>query len=201
MSNYIWDNFLGLVIVTASVSLSVFMLVFSIGLFVGERPDRVTLARFFGLLLGLATIGVVSGYSGGLSREAAVGDIIPAALALLGGVAAFLFGVDQSRGFTVSVCAICFGVSLHFGFGIGADERVQHDNASALRTYCFSTFTDADLVSNPDALAFHRTIMGNECAAIIAYTIVKSTFVDSDYQEDLARRARAAFEVWSPRTQ
>ncbi len=67
------------------------------------------------LLFALALIGACAGLAGGMSRAAAVGDIIPAFLGLLGAVAVYLFGVDQSRGVVASFGAAALSISLFVG--------------------------------------------------------------------------------------
>jgi hypothetical protein len=57
-----------------------------------------------------------------------VGDVIPAALALVGGVAAYLFGVDRSKGLVASFCAAAFALSLGIGYAAGAGNRCVTDN-------------------------------------------------------------------------
>ena len=69
--------------------------------------------RTVGLLLfALALVGACAGFAGGMSRAAAVGDVIPAFLGLFG---LYLFGVDQTRGIVASFGAVALSISLLVG--------------------------------------------------------------------------------------
>ena len=71
------------------------------------------------LLFGVAILGATAGFAGGMSRDGAVGVIIPGALTLVGGVAIYLFGADTTKGAAVSLTAGCFALFI----GIAAAER------------------------------------------------------------------------------
>src|SRR5262245_33963646 len=75
-------------------------------------------------------LGFVTGEVMGISREAAVGSVVPAVLTLLGGVAVYLVG---SKGVeaqaNVSAMVLCFAVALLVGSSFGAEERGQYDYA------------------------------------------------------------------------
>lgn len=99
-------------------------------------------AQIFVLLLGLGILGSVSGYTGGISREAAVASIIPAVLAIAGGLSAYLFGIDRSRGAIASIAIVAFTLALLFGFAFGASVRSDIDRNDPLREACFKLFFD-----------------------------------------------------------
>tara|TARA_R110002126_G_scaffold79509_1_gene197209 strand:+ start:16291 stop:16911 length:621 start_codon:yes stop_codon:yes gene_type:complete len=106
------------------------------------------------LMLALAVIGTTAGLSGGMSRIGVVGDIYPAALTFVGAGAAYLFGIDRTRGTIVSVCAIVFTIGLFFGYSAGADRRNVGDETRALRKVCLDALTDGDFATNE--AAFNR---------------------------------------------
>ena len=95
-----------------------------------------------GLIAGLAMLGCISGYLGGLSRTAAVGEIIPAALALAGGAAAYLFGADRSKGLIASICALALGLSLFLGFVTSTVKRGKVEAFQAHLTFCRDVLRD-----------------------------------------------------------
>ena len=97
------------------------------------------------LLFGLSVLGSVAGYTGGLSRETAVPQIIPAVLALAGSASAYLFGIDRSRGAIASLSVIAFGVALLFGFMFGADIRSDVERNQEMREACYKLFFDPAL--------------------------------------------------------
>ena len=126
------------------------------------------LAPMLGLIAGLAMLGLVSGYAGGLSRTAAVGDIIPAALALAGGAAAYLFGTDRSKGIIASICALAFGLSLFLGFTSSAIKRGTVEAFQNHLTFCRGVLSDADILSNDEAFVRVVTLYGESCAGVMA---------------------------------
>ena len=161
-----------------------------------ENLDVTLAVRLGTLLFALALVGIVSGYSGGLSREAAVGDIIPAALTLLGGVAIYLFGVDQSRGTIVSIGAIAFAAALFFGFSLGSEKRNSRDAFELLQTHCLSIFREADLLADGAALALDPDSMGRVCSGVVARIAVDAEFVSTKDQRNLANKLEAAIDTW-----
>lgn len=196
MPAYITANFWVLLQIALTTSCVVGLISLALSRFTFGKETWEHVARLVGLLLGVAIIGAVSGYSGGLSREAAVGDIIPAALALLGGAAAYLFGVNESRGIIASLCAISFAVSLHFGFALGAEERIQHDSHATLREHCLRTFTNPELIEQPNALSAHIGIFGPVCSQVMARLAVDAKFVASSDQGSLATQVENVLDTW-----
>lgn len=117
--------------------------------------DRRTVAmgRELSVLVGsLAIFGAVAGYAGGLSRAAAVGDIIPAVVGLAGGVAVYLFGVDRSKGTVASVALAAFTIALFLGYAFGSDVRGDNDRNMAIRDACLGLFYDPDTFATADRL-------------------------------------------------
>lgn len=120
-----------------------------------------------GLIAGLAMLGTVAGYAGGLSRTAVVGDIIPAALALAGGAAAYLFGTDRSKGLIASICAVAFGAALFLGFASGAAKRGTIETWQATVSFCRDWTTDSDILSDDKAWFRAATLYGDLCTQIL----------------------------------
>ena len=77
----------------------------------------------FLIVFTMTTIGGLSGYLGGASRVGTVGDIVPAFIGLLGGVAAYLFGIKSENREIVALSVLGFSVTLFMGFAYGADSR------------------------------------------------------------------------------
>ena len=117
-----------------------------------KSVSRRDIGRIFVLLGALALFGGIAGYAGGMSREAAVGDIIPAVLGLAGGLAAYLFGVDSSRGAIASIGLVAFTTSLFFAYSFGADRRAVTDRNSDVREACFNLFFDPATYASPVTL-------------------------------------------------
>ena len=117
------------------------------------------------LLFGVAMLGATAGFAGGMSREAAVGSIIPAALTLVGGISVYLFGADNTRGAAVSLTAACFALALFLGYSSSSQLRAIGDEFRDLRDRCVAAYVDPDLLK--DAATFERfeAAMGSKCAA------------------------------------
>ncbi|WP_415402623.1 hypothetical protein [Tateyamaria sp. SN3-11] len=121
-----------------------------------------------GLIAGLAMLGCISGYLGGLSRTAAVGEIIPAALALAGGAAAYLFGADRSKGLIASICALALGLSLFLGFVTSTVKRGKVEAFQAHLTFCRDVLRDGDIMADTEAFVRVISLHGESCAGVIA---------------------------------
>lgn len=148
----------------------------------GLRPLREngeTLRTIVVLALGLAVLGAVSGVAGGMSRESAVGDIIPAALALVGGVAIYVFGADTSKGLISSCSAVAFAISLGVGYAGGAEMRSEGDFARTTHDFCLAELSDPDLLGDDKAYCRFLSVFGETCASAIATGITHNTEVQS----------------------
>lgn len=136
-----------------------FIVPFVISLFL-QRTEWKKLAS---LLFALALVGACAGVAGGMSRSAAVGDIIPAFLGLLGAVAVYLFGVDQSRGVIASYGAVALSIALMFGYTNGAASRLIPEDHRDIRGICAKAYTDSELLGDDKAFERFQNRMGNLC--------------------------------------
>ncbi len=98
-----------------------------------KPPFKQTFSRafilYFGVGIPIALIGYASGYLTGLSRSPAIGNLLPAVLALIGGVSVYAFGADASYRFVVGYCATLLVVTLFYGTESGSFEREVHREA------------------------------------------------------------------------
>jgi hypothetical protein len=85
------------------------------------------LGIFVGAPFGI--IGMTSGYMTGLSRVGAVSGLVPACLALVGGVAAYLFGKGGKSAALAAFAVVNFSVMTMLGGLIGGRERVETESA------------------------------------------------------------------------
>lgn len=115
------------------------------------------------LLLALALVGASAGLAGGMSRSPAVGEIIPAVLSLLGGVAVYLFGVNQSKGLTASFGAAALAISLLLSYAAGSIFRATPEDHREVRGLCAAAYTNADLLKDEAAFTRFREKMGKWC--------------------------------------
>jgi hypothetical protein len=123
------------------------------------------------LILGMSAVGTCAGFSGGLSREPAVGAIIPAMFGILGGVVVYLFGVDRKGGAMASLMAACLSVSLFVSFVVSAQYRNYNDELRDLRTHCIAAYTDGKIIGNPAALAAFETRFLPYCSSALDWNL------------------------------
>lgn len=81
----------------------------------------------FGAALSFGALAYASGYLAGISRVAVLGQLLPASLGLIGGVAVFMFGKDDGNRTAVGVAITSFSACLFIGFLNGGEDRVQRD--------------------------------------------------------------------------
>lgn len=136
--------------------------------FVFQRKEWKTVTP---LLFALALVGSCAGLAGGMSRAAAVGDIIPAFLGLLGAVAVYLFGVDQSRGVIASFGAATLSISLFVGYTIGSEYRNLPEDHRDIRAHCTRAYTSAELLKDEAAFERFKSQMGRLCNAAMHWNI------------------------------
>lgn len=125
------------------------------------------------LVVGLAVLGAVAGYAGGTSRVGVVGDIIPAALALAGGVSVYLFGVDPSKGVIASICAVAFSLALGLGYAAGAGDRRAPETYSAWTEACRNAFMSPDILASDAASKRLVAYFGETCSAVLGNDIAR----------------------------
>lgn len=131
-----------------------------------DRMDQ--LSGVLVLILGVSIIGAVADVTGGMSREGVVGDIVPAALGLLGGVAVYLFGGKRGEGRIASVSAAAFALSLGFGYASAATQRVNSDRYLTSLEFCSGAMRDADLLRDSQAYCRFATNFGAQCGWVMA---------------------------------
>lgn len=74
-------------------------------------------------LLAFAMLGLVVGNLAGLSREPALGAVLPAVLSLIGALAIYLMGQQPERQVYIGVLILVFAVDLLLGACWGAEMR------------------------------------------------------------------------------
>ena len=127
-------------------------------------------------LVALSLMGSCAGLAGGLSREAAVGDIIPVFLGLIGAVAIYLFGSDRSCSVIVSLGLIALTIALMISYALGANNRTykRHvfDEYLDLRTHCAHAYTNVALLQNEVAFQlFKENKLGAQCEKVLCWRI------------------------------
>jgi hypothetical protein len=109
------------------------------------------------LIFALTVVGGVSGRIGGSSRVSAVGQTLPAILALISGYTVFLF--ERGSGFRIVSAFVVLGftVNIFFGFAYGSQIRVDNEINARFKEACF------DLYFNPQS--YTRTISWPRCCS------------------------------------
>lgn len=146
-------------------------LVLALSFMLISKADR---TKMVVLVLGVAVIGAVAGFAGGTSRVGVVGDVIPAALVLLGGgLALHLFGVDLSKGVIASVCASAFALALGLGYAMGSGQRGPTERYNTWTETCRETFASATILASDAATTRAVRFFGKPCAELLASDIAR----------------------------
>ena len=83
------------------------------------------LGIFVGVPFGI--VGIVSGYMTGSSRVGAISNLVPAALTLIGAVAAYLFTKGGKSAIMSAFAVVNFSILMLIGVLIGGYERLQNE--------------------------------------------------------------------------
>ncbi|HEV7879769.1 hypothetical protein [Bradyrhizobium sp.] len=79
---------------------------------------------YLGVGLPIALVGYATGFLTGISRNSgAIGSLLPAVLALIGGLSVYAFGSDNKYRFVIGYCVCLLIVSLFYGTQRGAFDR------------------------------------------------------------------------------
>lgn len=114
-----------------------------------------------GFLVGL--IGGLAGHLGGASREGAVGDILPAILALVGGYSAYLLGEKRAGSVEFYNNGFCFLVAFFLLFNLSAVLRQSNESFD----FCKAVYSNGDLASGEAKVTRDET-WGTYCKAVFA---------------------------------
>lgn len=107
-----------------------------------------------GALFVMALFGGLVGYHGGNSRIGVVGDVIPAVITLVAGVAAYLFGVSERKpGPHLFPLLGAFIATLFLGYSMGSANRDGTQREALADEQCFKALTDVDILKSDVAFA------------------------------------------------
>ncbi len=154
----------------ACVSITMAVVLFIAGAALPARRVRMVAV----LVLGMSVVGAVAGLAGGMSRVGVVGDIIPAALTLLGFSSLYLFGVKITRGLYASFAAAAFALALGLGYAAGAGKRAQADGFSDSLAFCEQAFGHPDIMTDDRAFLIQAQLFGINCMKIFAASFART---------------------------
>jgi hypothetical protein len=130
-SSYFWEVLCSLllfsVVLSAALSLVLIM--------VTTKTERRKLFRASLLLLvTMSVLGAIIGYLTGISRAPAVGNVLPAALTLVGGLLLYMFGKESQGGRqqVAAVSTFALVIGLLTGTLLGAEIRADDSLVTAL---------------------------------------------------------------------
>lgn len=126
------------------------------------------------LIISISVVGAVAGYAGGLSRTGVVGDVIPAALGLLGGLSVYLFGIQKTPTVVTPIVVVVFAVSLVAGFSAGAKNREQGETFDRVQAACFGLFMSPHTMEK-SRLELAQKNHSAVCSAVFKETLSKIT--------------------------
>ena len=127
----------------------------------GERLE------YFILVLTIAVLGGVAGYAGGLSRIGVVGDVIPAALSLVGGLSIYIFGINKERNVSVALLVVCFALSLFITYALSANLRADGEKYQKIVEYCTKIYGDPAIYKDQQILNLANTVNWDMCGPAI----------------------------------
>ncbi len=87
---------------------------------------RRILGYYFLAGVPIALVGYSVGFLTGISRSPAIGSLLPAVLALIGGLSVYVFGTDTTYKALVGYCVSLLVVSIFYGTQSGSFEREVH---------------------------------------------------------------------------
>jgi hypothetical protein len=96
------------------------------------KTARKIFLALVGYSIPICILAYVAGYLTVYSRTSAVGNVLPAVLALVGGANIYVFGSDNSKKGIIGYCVLLFASVIFLGTQDGAQHR-ERDRVSRLR--------------------------------------------------------------------
>lgn len=158
-----WRDYLRLAYYEDAALAFVVCLVIAVAINLATREKLRAHVQIGVLLFGVAILGATAGFAGGMSRDGAVGAIIPGALTLVGGVALYLFGADRSKGAAVSLTAGCFALALFLAYSSSSQLRNVGDEFRDAREKCVAAYTDHELLASDTTFSRFEAAMKAHC--------------------------------------
>lgn len=88
----------------------------------GEKLRR-NLLPAIGYSIPITLVGYIAGYLTGISRSPAVGSVVPAVLAMIGGLNIYFFGTEAKNRNLVGYCVFVFAFIFFYGVWGGVIDR------------------------------------------------------------------------------
>jgi hypothetical protein len=117
-------------IALAIVILAVFELLAKLRVIASFSRSAVIGGRIASVPFGFAAVYI--GYITGLSRDPAVGALVPAVLSLLTAASAYLAGKDRAMLLPIGMAVAVFFLNINFGASVGSQVREQPPNVESL---------------------------------------------------------------------
>ena len=157
-------------IVLTIIGLSVIGSVLTLILFwvLAKKIPKDVLIHFL-MIVSISTLGAIAGFSGGMSRVGVVGEIVPAALSLIGGLSLYMFGVQRVTNILLPISISIFAVTLLLGFSFGANNREKRQTFELLQERCLNLFMNHELMEK-SKLTIAMETHGKTCGPIMQET-------------------------------
>ncbi len=139
----------------------------------GKREKRLrSVLALFGSLVVMGLFGGLVGFHGGNSRVGVVGDLMPAVVALIAGLAAYLFGVaDKRPGPNLFPMLAVFVSVLFITYGMGSGNRSGNQSKASQVAFCREAFAQPEILADAEALVraaeIHIKTCPNEAGHIL----------------------------------
>jgi len=142
------------------VAATIVALVFwAVGLVHNWQPaSKAALSQALFFSFPFAILGVTVGFVTSLSREAAVGDVLPAVLVFVGGICVYLVSKGGRAAIISAVAVVMLCVSFSAGIGYGSRARVENEqSALSLQTQIALANREANLKKYRKAIGLDDT--------------------------------------------
>lgn len=152
------QSFASIGVVALLVALVCFLIV------VRSLPTDRAASSVFGALLVVALFGGLVGFHGGNSRVGVVGDLIPAVVTLLAGLAAYVFGLpDKKPGPFLFPMLGSFIVTLFLSWSIGAANHSGNETYAEWEAQCLSVLGHPEVLASDTAYRNALIEFGEYC--------------------------------------
>ncbi len=151
-------SFASIALVALGVALLCFIPVLRISV------ERRQVLAVIGALFVMGIFGGLVGFQGGNSRIGVVGDLMPAVVALVAGIAAYLFGVsERPPGPLLFPLLASFVSTLFIAYGMGSVNRGANDEYATWEGQCLSVFGNPDVLGSERAYRNAKEHFGDYC--------------------------------------
>lgn len=148
------------------VSVALVSIAFSLAIYVAARRSigtEQTARSAIGMLFVIGIFGGLVGFHGGNSRDAVVGELLPAVITLVAGVAAYLFGVSDKKPNAMLFPMVASFIFVVFvTYGMGSANRSSNAYNERWEEFCVSAYA-ADVFATEETFRRAELVFKDSC--------------------------------------